>query len=159
MFSRKETIDRQYLKISREHQIVKDYILKFQNILFEEKSNTMKLLRNAFKHFEEDMISHFRLEEIFIFPTALLCIPDITTADLVLKLQKEHGYFERDLKAILQMIEDTPKPVKEIPDPIKKVIGSFSTSFIHHAENEMNVLYPEIDNNKRANEIIDGFVK
>jgi len=159
MFSRKETVDRQYLKISREHQIVKDYFLKFQQILFEEKSNTMKMLRKSVKHFEEELLSHFRLEEIFIFPTALLCIPDITTVDLVLKLQKEHGLFERDMKTLLTMIEDTPGTVKEIPDPIRTALSSLTTAFIHHAENEMNVLFPEIDNDERANKIIEGFVK
>ena len=159
MFSRNTKIKEKFLKISREHEIIKDYVLKFQDILYDKSANPMRALRKAVKSFEHDLLAHFKLEETFIFPTALLCMQDIHIVDLVLTLQKSHGHFERDMRDLLNMIQDTDNAQKDIPEHIKAHVSAFSKNMLEHAEYEMNDLFPKLDENKRANEIIQGFVE
>ena len=99
---KKTQVNEKYLNASKEHTQVFDYLDTFKFYLKRGNTDfTVKDVKKTLTRFEKDIKDHFRLEEEVLFPAALVCMPSLEVIDQILALQKEHGYFEKDLETLI----------------------------------------------------------
>lgn len=156
----KKKVDGRFLKISREHEIINKYLQSFQEIIDQGMlADTFSVVTDQMKTFRQDIENHFEVEELFLFPTALLCIPSVPMIDLILRLQKEHGMFLKDVERIEELVRSQPEGDKQIHELLFTMIENFTGLMEQHARDEMNDLFPQLDDNKRAQEIIKDYTE
>ena len=159
MYLKKE-LTQNFLRISQEHTLIYEYIEKLEKIINRQKhSKLFTKLKSIVLKLENDIYDHFILEERVFFPTTLLCIPSLETIDLVLKLQKEHGFLERDMQKILDFIHDQPNKDQAIHEPLLAILRQFVKILKDHADEEINTLFPKLEADKKSNEVIKDLVK
>ena len=143
-----QNIDNKVLKLSREHQLIADYVVRFFKNMKNPDPAFQEDLRSFLGFLKKDLTRHFRMEELLIFPAALNGAPSYETCLLVLNLQKEHGNMETRLKAIQAM----EKRVREddARDAALKKIGDFLTDLKNHARREATELFPLINENEQC---------
>ncbi|HDQ45695.1 MAG TPA: hemerythrin domain-containing protein [bacterium] len=139
-----------FLKASKEHVIVNQYVSKLKAVL---ESEDGIRLRQAVATLEADLTDHFNLEERILFPTALLCLPSLEMADRILGLTREHGVFESDVQAILHVVR-SPETDRAIPPELKTRVQDFIDRLDAHARIEMDDLFPKMDRDKRSLAVI-----
>lgn len=144
-----------FLKVSKEHTIVKKYIDNLKSVL---ESDNCVQLQEAVKNMKADLIDHFNLEERIIFPTALICLPSLEMADRIIRLSREHGAFESDVPTMLQFVE-CHDPDQPIGQELKTFILHFIERIERHARIEMEDLFPKMDRNKRCLKIIQDLLE
>ena len=155
---RNKKVDATFLNISKEHTLIQKYLIEFEAILNQGfLSHSFLELKKSIKTFKGDFLDHFQLEETFLFPTALLCIPSVENIDLILCLQKEHGCFEKEIEFILEQVRIQPEKDLQIHEILFKQLSDFTARMSAHAETEMSQLFPQLDADSRAQEIIHGF--
>ncbi len=155
MFQRK--VDEKFLKISQEHTLILDYIDRFEDVLAKDASTgALTDLMAILPSFEKDIEEHFLLEEQLLFPAALTCLKDLDIIDKVLLMQKEHGYFERDLEFICRLVENRPDDVKSIPDECHQRLQAYTKALKEHAHVEMEDIFAMMDKSRRCQKLIEG---
>jgi len=155
MFKRK--VDEKFLKISQEHTLILDYIVRFEDVLDKDASTgAVADLTTILPSFEKDIEEHFLLEEQVLFPAALTCLKDLDVIDKVLLLQKEHGYFERDLEFICRLVENHPDDVKKIPAECHQRLQAYTEALKEHARVEMEDVFAAMDKSRRCQKLIEG---
>ena len=155
MFGTKK-VDEKFLKASKEHIIIYQHIEAFQKIIeAENKEGLFISLKNALEAFKKDIQAHFELEESVLFPAALTCISSLETCDQVLKFQKEHGYFEKDLQSIRQKMHVQDEGEKNVPEDILNDLADLLKGFKTHALAESN-LYSQMDREKACQRLMKG---
>jgi iron-sulfur cluster repair protein YtfE (RIC family) len=136
-------IDNPVLKLSKEHQLINDYAVRFSKNKKNPDEAFLKDLQTFLSFLKKDLERHFRMEELVLFPAAINGIPSYATTLLVLNLQKEHGMLENELKTILAL----EKHIKEESgrQKILSKTGKFIEDLKNHARVEMTELFPMID--------------
>ncbi|MBN1894801.1 hemerythrin domain-containing protein [bacterium] len=157
MFKRKKVTEA-FLKLSMEHVQVLDHIQKLQDVLNGKKTGMGVRLRKEAALFARDMRRHFELEEMVLFPTAMICIPALENIDRVLVLQKEHGAFETEMDDLLEVLTNPAQMKKRPSDALIRRVQSLIRRIRKHADIEMRDLFPRLDDSRRAQKIIRGFV-
>jgi hemerythrin-like domain-containing protein len=157
MFKRKKVTEA-FLKLSMEHTQVLDHLQQLQAILNGKKTGMGKQLAKEAALFTKDMRKHFELEEMVLFPTAMICIPELENIDRVLVLQKEHGVFETEIEALLQVLANPAQMKKRPSDALIRRVQALIRRLKRHADIEMLDLFPRLDDSRRAQKIIRGFV-
>ena len=152
MHFRKERIEGKFLKIAQEHEIVMAHLSKLKEILKDRKNGLGEML----PVFKSDMRQHFRIEERFLFPAALLSMPSIELVDMIMALGKEHGYTERDIQTLESLIEKKSdgSSAEDILDLLEKIIGDIEK----HALIEIDQLFPKMESDKKCRKIIQGIL-
>jgi iron-sulfur cluster repair protein YtfE (RIC family) len=144
-----------FLKVSKEHTIVKKYIWDLKSVL---ESDNCVQLQEAIQNIKADLLDHFNLEERIIFPAALICLPSLEMADRIIRLSREHGVFESDVPTIIQFVE-----CHDPNQPISQELGMFIQNFIErletHARIEMDELFPKMDQDKRCLKVIQDLLE
>ena len=155
MHFRKERIEGKFLKIAQEHEIVMAHLSKLKEIL-KDRKNGLKRLGEMLPVFKSDMRQHFRIEERFLFPAALLSMPSIELVDMIMALGKEHGYTERDIQTLESLIEKKSdgSSAEDILDLLEKIIGDIEK----HALIEIDQLFPKMESDKKCRKIIQGIL-
>ena len=143
-----QNIDNAILKLSKEHQIIADYVVRFSRNMKNPDPTFQEELQSFLSFLKKDLTNHFRMEEILFFPAALNGDPTYTTSLLVLNLQKEHGVLETRLKSI-QAMEKRLKEKNWSDDALQK-IGDFLEDIKNHARKEVTELFPLIDENEKC---------
>lgn len=141
-------IDNAVLKLSKEHQIIADYVIWFSKNMENPDPAFEEELHSFLAFLKKDLEHHFRMEELLFFPAALNGDPSYTTSLLVLNLQKEHGVLETRLKFVLAM-EKSLKDKKNRAAALKK-IGVFFEHLKNHARQEITELFPLINENEQC---------
>jgi iron-sulfur cluster repair protein YtfE (RIC family) len=155
---RQEKIEGRFLKIAQEHEQVLDYLDRIKHFLDPGKTAAdFSEIQNLFTKFKPDILHHFKIEERFLFPAALLSMPEIELTDMILTLQKEHGFFERDIGMIENAISENPAG-NRIPDELKKLLKKLIADLENHAAIELDQLFPRMDANKKCSKIIKGIL-
>lgn len=159
MYSKKE-LNQNFLKISQEHTLIYEYIENLENIINkQDHSKLFKKLKSTVLKLENDIYDHFILEERVFFTTALLCIPSLETNDLILKLQKEHGFLERDMESMLEYIHNQPQKDRAIHEPLLVILKQFVKILKIHADEEINILFPRLEADEKSNKVIKDLVR
>jgi iron-sulfur cluster repair protein YtfE (RIC family) len=155
MHFREEKIEGKFLKIAQEHEIVMAHLSKLKEILKNPRDG-LKRLEEMLSVFQSDMRHHFKIEERFLFPAALLSMPTIEIVDMIMMLEKEHGYTERDIQTLKSLVENHPEgsSAEEIMDLLEKIAADIEK----HALIEIEDLFPKMDDNKRCRKIIQGIL-
>ena len=154
MFKRK--VDEKFLKISQEHTLISDYIVRFEELLAKDASpGAMTDLMTVLPSFENDIEEHFLLEEEVLFPAALTCLKNLDVIDRVLLMQKEHGYFERDLEFICTMVKNQPDDVENMPVECRQRLQTFTKALKEHARVEMEEIFAEMDKSRHCQKLIE----
>jgi iron-sulfur cluster repair protein YtfE (RIC family) len=155
---RKEKVEGRFLKIAQEHNQVLDYLDRITNLLASEKSGSAcSYMKNLLKEFKADLLHHFKIEEHFLFPAALLSMPGIDLTDMILSMQKEHGFFERDIGVIEEQLLEIPDK-DPIPDDLSRLLKKLITDLEKHADTEIDQLFPRMEANKKCSKIIKGIL-
>jgi hemerythrin-like domain-containing protein len=76
--------------------------------------------------------------------------------DKVLLMQKEHGYFERDLEFICRLVENRPDDVKNIPAECRQRLQAYTKALKEHARVEMEDIFASMDKSRRCQKLIEG---
>ena len=155
MFKRK--VDEKFLKISQEHTLILDYIVQFEELLAKDASSgAVADLTAILPSFEKDIEEHFLLEEEILFPAALTCLKDLDVIDRVLLLQKEHGYFERDLEFICRLVENHPNDAKKMSAECYQRLQAYTEALREHARVEMEDIFAKMDKSRQCQKLIEG---
>lgn len=152
---REEKIEGKFLKIAHEHEIVMAHLSNLKEIL-KDRKNGLNRLEEMLPVFKSDMRQHFRIEERFLFPAALLSMPSIELVDMIMALTKEHGYTERDIQTLEFLVEkkSDASSVEDIMDLLEKIIGDIEK----HALIEIDQLFPKMDSDKKCRKIVQGIL-
>ncbi len=143
-----QNIDNAILKLSKEHQIIADYVVRFSRNMKNPDPAFQEELQSFLSFLNKDLKNHFKMEELLFFPAALNGDPTYTTSLLVLNLQKEHGVLETRLKSI-QAMEKRLKSKNRSDDALQE-IGAFLEDIKNHARQEVTELFPLIDENEKC---------
>lgn len=134
-----------------EHEMLINVITAFQNAVESKDSRALhRYARDLYAFLRDDMRDHFQLEEEVFFPAFCLTIHSVQTSMLVLKLQKEHGTFEKEAELLAQLIEKQSLEESLQSDLFIKTFRDLANRLREHAVNEINHLFPHIDRNKRC---------
>ena len=153
---KKTQINEKYLLASKEHTQVYEYLETFKSFIKKGNKNfTVKDLKKTLTRFEKDIKDHFRLEEEVLFPAALVCMPSLDVIDQVLALQKEHGYFEKDLETLIILAGKYQKRSALI-NAVSALMKSFIASMQNHARIEIEEIFNKMDNTSRCKKLIKG---
>ncbi|MBN1783051.1 hemerythrin domain-containing protein [bacterium] len=158
MFFREDKVNGKFLKIAQEHEVVLEYLEKLK-ILLENNdlSYSFKQLKSMLPEFKSEMRHHFKIEEHFLFPAALLCVPSIELVDMIMVLQKEHGFVERDIDTLERMFEDNPKAT-QMNEAMTGLLKTMIRDIEKHARIEIDHLFPKMDACKKCRKIIKGIL-
>jgi len=154
MIFRKEKIEGKFIKIAQEHEVVMQYIDKLKNISKQPAEKKMAQLHELWPAFQSDMKHHYKIEERFLFPAALLTMPSIELIDMMLTLQKEHGYSERDMARMKALLDSQTVDTASV----SQLLGTMIQDLEEHARIEMEQLFPQMDKNKKCRELIRGIL-
>jgi len=155
----KKKVDEQFLRLSMEHTLIKDYIQTFENILCDSDDpiSFQKFIK-IMKRFKKDLLDHFNLEERVLFPAALSCLSSLEIVDTVLLMTKEHGYLERDLDLILGIMQQKKSSKPALPDDLQEPLKVFTQFLKKHAQIEMESVFRPMDESRRCGRILKGFI-
>lgn len=134
-----------------EHEIIVQAAHVFGAAL--EQGNVPRLVKQADRLWDflvREMKNHFELEERIFFPAFCLSIHSAEIARVVLQLQKEHGYFEKDAELLKQFLAG-----KDLESALENRVFEETFSVLvqrltKHALRETNELFPLIDSNRRC---------
>ena len=115
--SEAKDINNMVLRISNEHKIIFNYVVRFDKGLssgdYEQARALIRLLATPM---QLEMNKLFQLEEKILFSAALLSRPESAVVELVLVLQKEHGFMKRDFQRLrdLSLSNEDPSTVIQL---------------------------------------------
>lgn len=138
--SRLDNIKKMHIQFPEEIDILK----KSLPYLYEDES--FNDVKKVIKFFEEDITMHFKAEEDYLFPVALV-IGDLKIKKIVRDLQKEHI----DVFSEMDKIKDIViKPGfsfkdKEVRDEFVRISKNALEKIIIHARKEDNELFPYLE--------------
>jgi len=107
-------------KISKEHQLINDYVVTFNKAYQSKDPEFFKGLVKFFKFLEKDLLAHFRFEEVVVFPAFIVGETSYNNILLVTGLLKEHGIIEEKLEYLAQEIRRVARS-GICPDCIEKL--------------------------------------
>jgi len=140
-----------YLKLSREHEIVLNFFAPAAKLLKAKKFHELfELLKRTEKDLSQHIQRHFHFEEEVFFPAVLLENASIDSVRLVLKLQKEHGMIERDLRQVYQIIHSPIMLPEEKQREVLSLYRDLNRDVRRHARTEIQTLFPLLDQGERG---------
>lgn len=153
---KKTKVNEKYLRASKEHTLIFYYMDTFKSYLKQGNTDfTVKDVKKTLTHFEKDIKDHFKLEEEVLFPAALVCMPSLDMIDQVLALQKEHGYFEKDLETLIITAGKYQKR-STLVHAISALLKTFTAAMEAHAKIEIEQIFNKMDNTTRCKKLIKG---
>jgi len=152
-----QNIDNIIAKLSREHKLISDYVVKFAKGKLSMDEGFFSGLDAFLDFLKKDLLNHFELEEMVFFPAAAIGAASYDTTLMVLSFQKDHGILEKELENILARKEKAGKG-KTDPELIEILSGFFSALKVH-AKREFVELYPLIDSDPRCKTLVKQYLQ
>lgn len=147
-------IDNPVAKISKEHQIITEYVVKFNKSLKIRDKDFFKGILSFFNFLEKDLLRHFRFEEVVIFPASIAGDPQYGNILMVMSLQKEHGLLENQLQILSAEIYDLKRSREKLSNELINRIRIFLEELKKHAKREMTGLFPMVNANPRSKSLL-----
>lgn len=146
-------------KIAGEHLLITRYIATFNKKLLERDKQFFKGLAAFFEFMEKDLLSHFRFEEVVIFPASLVGESAYGNVLMVMSLQKEHGILETQFEALNSELQGLKTNHSLLTNEMIDKIKLFFDLLKNHARREMTDLYPMIDVNTKSKALLEIYAK
>ena len=150
-------IDNQVAKIAKEHKIITDYVVKFNNSLKNRDKEFFKGISGFFDFLAKDLRGHFLFEEMVIFPAALAGEPAYENILMVMGLQKEHGALEENLDALIFQLNELKTSRQKLTNELINQIKAFFDTLKAHAKLEMTDLFPMVDANPKSKALVEKY--
>jgi len=157
--SKISNVNNEIAKISREHKIITEYVVKFNQSLKNRDKKFFKGIADFFDFLEKDLLLHFQFEEIVIFPTAIVGESKYDNILMVMTLQKEHGMIENQLKNLMSEIKGLKQSHKKLTMELINKIKLFFNDLKTHAKREMTELFPMVDANPKSKALLKIYIK
>ena len=149
-------IDNVVLTLSKEHKIIKDYVIGCRSILEgKERPPQVRDLEILFNFMEKDMLRHFRFEEEILFVGAVAGEQNENLTRLVRLLKSEHGAMKDQIRDVRSRLNDTPDQDNPVDDETLKMINGLMEAFKNHAREEIIHLFPAIDADKEKIRVVN----
>jgi|GEM_PF-988584 len=149
-------IDNVVLTLSKEHKIIKDYVIGCRSILEgKERPPQVRDLEILFNFMEKDMLRHFRFEEEILFIAAVAGEQDENLTRRVRLLKSEHGAMEEQIRIVRSRLNNTPDQDNPVDDETLKTINGLMETFKNHAREEIIHLFPVIDADKEKIRVVN----
>lgn len=148
-------INNQVAKIAREHQIITDYVVKFNKGLQNRDKEFFKGISSFFNFLEKDLLMHFRFEEVVIFPASIVGESKYGNILMVMTLQKEHGMLEIRLRALMAKIKNLLASREKMSNELIEEMRVFFDDLKTHAKREMTDLFPMVDASPKSKSLLE----
>ena len=152
-------IDNMVAKISKEHKIITDYVVKFNKSLQIRDKEFFKGIAAFFNFLKKDLLQHFRFEEVVIFPASIVAEPRYENILMIMSLQKEHGLLENQLQVLNAEINALKLAREKLSNELIERIKLFFDELKIHAKREMTDVFPMIDANPKSKALIEIYAK
>jgi iron-sulfur cluster repair protein YtfE (RIC family) len=146
-------------KLSGEHKIITDYVVKYNEKLKQKDEEFFNTLNEFLDFLKQDLLKHFEIEELVFFPAAILGAPSYETTLMVMSLQKEHGSLEKQLQLLIKELKDSGVTRDRFNDMGQELFKNFFEQLKIHAKRELIELFPMIDENPRSRSLIKSFAE
>ena len=146
-------------KMSKEHKIVTDYIVRFKKSLNRQDKEFFKEFNNFINFLQKDLLRHFEIEELFFFPAAARGDASYDTTHLVLGLQKDHGFIEGQLQLLMEEIKLADSWDEMMKGKLMEKMDRFFTVLANHCRQEFTELYPLIDGNNNCRALLKEYIE
>jgi len=150
-------IDNQVAKIAKEHKIITDYVVKFNNSLKNRDKDFFKGIAAFFDFLAKDLRGHFLFEEMVIFPAAIAGEPAYENILMVMSLQKEHGILEENLNTLIAELNDLKVTRQKLSTELINQIKTFFDALKTHAKREMTDLFPMVDAKPESKALVEKY--
>ncbi len=151
-----QKIDNEIAKLANEHKLIADYVAKFSKGKAKKDKAFFSSLQSFFRFLKKDLLRHFELEELVVFPAAVNGDPTYETTLAVLHLQKDHGRLESQFNQLLAR-ESEMAPQKLNASLIKEM-GTFFDKLKNHAKYELTELFPAMDQKPQCKNLIEQYL-
>ncbi len=150
-------IDNVVLTLSKEHKIVKDYVIDCRSILSRKGGEGLvEDLETLFGLMEKDLLRHFRFEEEIIFEAALSGEQDRLLLELVQRLKKEHiQMLDRAAGVRGRLASLVSSGIRTLDKETLEKIDSLLGLVKHHAKEEIIHLFPVIDADRNKIQVLN----
>jgi len=152
-------INNDIAKIAREHTLITEYVVSFNKNLKNRDKKFFKGIASFFNFLEKELLSHFRFEEVVIFPASLVGESKYGHILMVMTLQKEHGMLENQLQLLTAEIKNLQTSHKKLSNELIEEMSGFFDDLKTHAKREMTDLFPMMDANPKAKALIEVYTK
>ena len=146
--------DNAVAKISKEHKIITEYVIKFNKSLKIRDKEFFKGILTFLNFLETDLLQHFRFEEVVIFPAAIAGDPQYGNILMVMSLQKEHGLLENQLQILSAEINALKISREKLSNELIERIRIFLEELKKHAKREMTDLFPMVNANPQSKSLL-----
>ncbi|MDA3898608.1 MAG: hemerythrin domain-containing protein [Desulfobacteraceae bacterium] len=152
-------INNKVAKIAKEHEIIIKYVVEFNKKLKARDKEFFKGIVSFFDFLEKDLLSHFRFEEVVIFPASLIGESKYGNVLMVMSLQKEHGTIENQLQVLISEIKGLKDSHEKLSNELINKIKDFFELLKTHAKREMTDLFPMVDANAKSKALLEIYIK
>ena len=151
-----QKIDNEIAKLANEHKLIADYVAKFSKGKSQKDKAFFSNLQSFFQFLKKDLLRHFELEELVIFPAAVNGAPSYETTLAVLHLQKDHGRLENQFNQLLG--RESEMAPQKLNASLVKEMGNFFENLKNHAKYELTELFPAIDQHNQCKNLIEQYL-
>lgn len=152
-------INNMVAKIAKEHLIITKYVAEFNKKLKTRDKEFFKGIVSFFDFLEKDLLSHFRFEEVVIFPASIIGESEYGNVLMVMSLQKEHGTIENQLQVLMSEIKGLKASHEKLSNKLIDKIKDFFELLKAHAKREMTDLFPMVDANAKSKALLEIYIK
>jgi len=146
-------------KISKEHQLINDYVVTFNKAYQSKDPEFFKGLVKFFKFLEKDLLAHFRFEEVVVFPAFIGGETTYNNILMVTELLKEHGIMEEQLEYLVKEIRRVAVSGDPMTNKLMNKIKKFIDLLSVHAKIELVDLFPAMSENVKSIEVLEVYIK
>lgn len=153
-------IDNVVLTLSKEHKIIKNYVIECRKMLESQGHEyDTRNLGILFEFMAKDLIAHFRFEEDVLFEAALSGEQDHSLAELVRALKEDHVMIHDHIEELISEIKILIAQNKHVDQPANEKINLLIQLIKNHARNEMVNLFPVIDSDPSKIRVLNKLLK
>ena len=158
--SSSDAINNIYLKQSREHKIIINYVYEFDKKLKDESEGSLlEYIEQKIPWLKKELIEHFHLEEKIFFPAILSEHHDVPCIKDILNLQKEHGSVEREVDHFIEHYNHRTAADSKHTSTIITLYKGIICTLRDHARFEVHHIFPLIDRMPKLRYKVDKFIE
>ena len=105
------------------------------------------------------MLSHFRFEEVVVFPAFIIGENTYGNSLMLLGLQKEQGVLEQQFESLVQEVKNIISSGGALDEQTIYEIKKFIDLLAVHAKREMVDLYPAMNESAKSNAMFKIYIK
>lgn len=139
------------IRLIKYHEEVSEYLENLKKIMgFLHEKEAWEKITPIEDFFKQNVIGHFRFEEKTIFPPCLLKVATPELVNLILELQREHGFILAKVEEFRSIISEKDIPLdKEISTKLNIVGREIIDILLIHTSKEDDELLPILEKNRQ----------